>query len=157
MKIITEPEFYESFLESTGLEFPRDSSDIKNIDPCFRLEGVSVYLKMIGPEDISRKYQDCPKSFVNVVYKSRSGKNNPTHYITTDLLTLCWCDWLDDLKYLSSPDPSHHEPRIKIQGSFDGVSKLGDTGDTYVAFLSDWVELGIEELTQELENHGYRV
>lgn len=124
--------------------YPDDLEDIVNKD-FHLLEEVSVYLKMTGPEDISKKYQDCPKSFVNIVYKSKSGKNNPTHYITTDLLTLYWCGWMEDLKYLSEPDP-HHEPRIKIQNPEkipEEACKLEYPEDTYIAFLSDWVETGI--------------
>lgn len=151
MKTITELGFYESFLESTGhkIQRPICQSEIENIinnDSCLLLEGVSVYLKMTGPEEMSKKYQDCPKSFVNVVYKSGSGKNNPTHYITTDLLTLYWCGWMEDLKYLSELDPHHHELRIKIQNPEkipEEASKLKFPEDTYVAFFSDWVENGV--------------
>lgn len=162
MKIIIEPGFYKSFLESVGFQVPEDFRRIKNIideNSCLSLEGVSVYLKMTGPEELSKKYQECPKSFVNVVYKSRSGKKNPDHYITTDLLTLYWCDWLEDLKYLSEPDFPHHEPRIKIQqyteDAFNGVSKLKSPSNTYVAFLSDWIESENQDIIKELKNHGY--
>lgn len=164
MKIITEsPNFGKSFLESVGFEFPDSFREIKNLitgDSCLLLEGVTVYLTMTGPEEISKRYQDCPKAYVNVVFKSRQGKRDPHHYITTDLLTLYWCGWIEDLKYLSLPDLSHHELRVKIQDPPqvpDIVSKLKSPPNTYAAFLSDWEEMGNLEIIQKLKNELYIV
>lgn len=107
----------------------------------------TIYLKMIGDEDISKFYQECPWAYVNVVYKSGQGKRDPIHYITTDLSTLHKNDKLGDLKYITDFDPSHHEPRIIVISSSVIEEKLGITRLTdslYSGFLSDWMEYGGE-------------
>ena len=123
----------------------------------------SVYLIITGPIELSEKYQDCPWSFVNVVYKSTQGSNNPIHYITTDLRTIIENGWEDDLKYESKEDHRHHEPRPKIKLNYSPESEwIIDLGDnTYVSFLSDWIDY-IEKypreskpVIQELKDHGY--
>lgn len=133
------------------------------------LEGVSIYLRDDKNEINPIKYIECPKSYINIVYKSKSGKNNPIYYITTDLLSLKWENRLDDLKFLSSPDFSYHEPRIKIKSTVvleetGWITKLRNEKDVYVGFLSDWIEYLKEyrsefedKFKKELLNNGYVV
>lgn len=146
-----------SIIEDEALK----SEDIKNLLGCFKdvfkLETVTVYLK-ITEENKYKKYLDCPKSFINSVYMSTKGKRDPIHYITTDLLTLYWSGWLEDLEYISDKNPSHHEPRIRIRSSSSLVetpyltkTKEGD----YIGFLSDWIENDNPDVLEQLRKYGY--
>lgn len=156
IKIIEEDKiFYEALKSDNVKDFLDGFEDI------FKFVTVPIYLITTGDE--YKKYLDCPKSFVNTVYKSTQGKKNPVHYITTDLLTVYWGDWVEDLKLISDYKPFYHEPKILIKSSIplketSGISRFGDE---YSGFLSDWKEYPLdnidikEQLIRELSSHGY--
>ena len=152
IKVIEENRDTYEVLKSEGIKY--------FLDNFVRLETVYVYLKTYGDE--YKKYLDCPGSFVNTVYKSTKGKRDPVHYITTDLLTLYWGGWLEDLKYISDRE-THHEPRISITSSIPLEETPGilKHGEEYSGFLSDWKDYREgsikDEIIKELSEHGYIV
>ena len=147
-----------SIIEEEALKSEDVKSLLDSFEDVFKLETINIYLKITEEGEGHKKYLDCSKSFINVVYKSTQGKRNPVYYITTDLLTLYWGGWLEDLKYLSDRDPSRHEPRIRIRSSspLEETPYLTKTkeGD-YVGFLSDWVESNNPEVLKKLREYGY--
>lgn len=70
---------------------------------------------MMGPEDVSKKYQDNEESMVNVVFRARCGKLNAIHYISTTRKVLEENGWMEDLGYESPKDPRYHESRFTIE------------------------------------------
>lgn len=99
-----------------------------------------VYLSMIGPEEISEKYQNSPLAYVNLVYSSRNGKRDPTHYITIDLSSLIENGWSDDMCF-ETPQSPRHEKIIFIESPVgleksEYIRSLGNS--IYFAFPDDW-------------------
>jgi thymidylate synthase (FAD) len=89
------------------------------------LEHGTVYLKVVGDERISEKYQNNPYSRVILRYPKGDIPNIhciPTHYITTNFRVLIEKGWLNDLKFVCEPT-GHHEKRITVRFICDrGVS-----------------------------------
>lgn len=121
------------------------------------LPGESVYL--LGREDDMDYswYIDSPWSFVNVVYKSGEGRNNPSYYISTSGLSL---ENPEDMRFKVDFSPTHHEARVGVRTSRE-LQNLPEwivkDGDLYVGFLSDWVEYRDQEIIEELRKYGYNV
>lgn len=82
------------------------------------LEHGTVYLKLVGDEKMSEKYQKNPYSRVVFEYPKDDDLPNiyciPTHYITTNYRVLIEHNWLDDLKYLCEPT-EYHEKRVCVK------------------------------------------
>lgn len=89
------------------------------------LEHGTVYLKVVGDERMSEKYQNNPYSRVILRYPKGDIPNIhciPTHYITTNFRVLIEKGWLNDLKFVCEPT-GHHEKRITVRFICDrGVS-----------------------------------
>lgn len=89
------------------------------------LEHGTVYLKVVGDERMSEKYQNNPYSRVILRYPKGDIPNIhciPTHYITTNFRVLIEEGWLNDLKFVCEPT-GHHEKRITVRFVCDrGVS-----------------------------------
>lgn len=89
------------------------------------LEHGTVYLKVVGDERMSEKYQNNPYSRVILRYPKGDIPNIhciPTHYITTNFRVLIEEGWLNDLKFVCEPT-GHHEKRITVRFICDrGVS-----------------------------------
>ena len=89
------------------------------------LEHGTVYLKVVGDERMSEKYQNNPYSRVILRYPKGDIPNIhciPTHYITTNFRVLIENGWLDDLQYICEPT-EYHEKRITVHFICDrGVS-----------------------------------
>lgn len=89
------------------------------------LEHGTVYLKVVGDERISEKYQNNPYSRVILRYPKGDIPNIhciPTHYITTNFRVLIEKGWLNDLKFVCEPT-EHHVKRITVRFVCDrGVS-----------------------------------
>nr|DAU28217.1 MAG TPA: Thymidylate synthase complementing protein [Crassvirales sp.] len=80
------------------------------------LEHGTVYLKVVGDERMSEKYQNNPYSRVILRYPKGDIPNIhciPTHYITTNFRVLIEEGWLNDLKFVCEPT-GHHEKRITV-------------------------------------------
>ena len=89
------------------------------------LEHGTVYLKVVGDERMSEKYQNNPYSRVILRYPKGDIPNIhciPTHYITTNFRVLIEEGWLNDLKFVCEPT-GHHVKRITVRFICDrGVS-----------------------------------
>lgn len=74
----------------------------------------TVYLKITGDYNVSRKYQDNPFSRVRLKYSDNPNIPNiydvPTHYITTSNRVILENGWEDDLKN-EVPKPSEYHPK----------------------------------------------
>lgn len=81
------------------------------------LEHGTVYLKLVGDEKMSEKYQKNPYSRVVFEYPKDDLPNIyciPTHYITTNYRVLIEHNWIEDLKYLCEPT-EYHEKRVCVR------------------------------------------
>lgn len=111
---------------STGLILVRGDNGVTSIcGNCAMLEHGTVYLKVVGDERMSEKYQNNPYSRVILRYPKGDIPNIhciPTHYITTNFRVLIEKGWLNDLKFVCEPT-GHHEKRITVRFICDrGVS-----------------------------------
>lgn len=82
------------------------------------LEHGTIYLKLVGDEKMSEKYQKNPYSKVVFEYPKDYGLPNiyciPTHYITTNYRVLIEHNWVEDLKYICEPT-EYHEKRVCVR------------------------------------------
>lgn len=77
----------------------------------------TVYLKVVGDERMSEKYQNNPYSRVILRYPKGDIPNIhciPTHYITTNFRVLIEKGWLNDLKFVCEPT-EFHEKRVCVR------------------------------------------